>query len=203
MSRPRRILWSLLKAAATLLVVLGLTLLVAWPFAYSQPGGVDTAWSRWKGGGSIGSWQWPAIEESQGVDIGWDRGRIGIYLSRGKYGRIVIPQDPASDRFTLRSHKLIELSELPSRSLFRGERIFYTGAGTREYGCLVVLPLWLPAALLFLPALLWLALAWRRRRRTQYRLASGLCLHCGYPWRQSSSAACPECGAARPMVEVA
>lgn len=64
------------------------------------------------------------------------------------------------------------------------------------------LPLPLTAAALLSPGLLWFIPYYRRRRRVQYRLASDLCLHCGYPWRGSVGATCPECGAARPMVTV-
>ena len=56
----------------------------------------------------------------------------------------------------------------------------------------VVLPLWFPFVVFFVPPALWLMSRHSRYRR--HRL--GLCVHCGYDLR-ASPGRCPECGAER------
>ena len=210
MPRPRRILWSLLKAAATLLFVLGLTLLVAWPVSYwsafyfefndedqtkwtprdgdvSLPGVSSTSFAvslysgrMWASGGTF-SWSEESATES------WRTA------------------DPSRD-FTPDFHFALGDPGGGGTDWWFWQRVEGAEVDIEGTSVTLGLPLPLPAALLLSPALLWLALAWRRRRRTQYRLASGLCLHCGYSLhglrgvRGGDAVACPECGAARPMV---
>jgi hypothetical protein len=71
------------------------------------------------------------------------------------------------------------VSDRPANELFRSARV-------------LMLPGWVPIAILLLMPLATLR-TWFRKRRLMKRLDSGLCLNCGYDLRASLER-CPECG---------
>ena len=201
--RPRRILRFLLKAAATLMFVLGLVLLMMWPVSYwwevvilvTDP---DRGVRRVAPADSPR----PLLTSNRTVMFFALDGRLGFEYDHYQIRRPEGYDESSDSPGFIGGFWQVQIND-PSDHALGNWRLEW---GPRRdiwitsYEIMALMPLPFPAALLLSPALLWLALAYRRRRRTQHRLASGLCLHCGYPWRQSNSAACPECGAARPMV---
>ena len=185
--------------------MLGLTLLVAWPVSYiwgvvgkghtetfdrvphhSLDRDVDASVSRW-------------LDVRLGAGMVTVEYSIDTYISP-RFIALRAARGPRPDKVW---YELIPNPTPPTQwwSFEYERRVVHPERETSEI--ILASPLPFLAALLLSPALLWLALAWRRRRRTQYRLASGLCLHCGYSLhglRGGDSAACPECGASRPMV---
>ena len=212
MSRPRRILRFLLKAAATLMFVLGLTLLVAWPFTYAWGAYLRVTHMTTK------PRYWKETQQSHVTNAHY---RTTVIVRSGVVSiHQMIDVDRTHEHVEYTEERLAKgfsSSELgyelepvppPLYPAWRLDREYMMDLGvpismkTTFYRLTVPVPA-LGVALIS-PALLWLALAWRRRRRTQYRLASGLCLHCGYSLqdlrgaRGATGDACPECGAARP-----
>ena len=212
MPRPRRILRFLLKATATLLFVLGLTLLVMWPVSYS-----------WGYTGRVDHYALPERHEEavaasgslavfQHVNVQVRNSVLHIYWSRSTNRS---PDDFADlrRRDPPKWRYLWEIEPRPSQQksewLFAGT--YWLSEHDKDWTLdnprsstfhiyRLIVPLPAISISLLLIGLLIIIPSWRRRRRTHYRLASGLCLHCGYSLHGTNSAACPECGAARPMV---
>jgi hypothetical protein len=108
------------------------------------------------------------------------RSALGMSLATG-----------SADLFAILRHPTPLITVLSGRTTFRNP---WYGLTRRFW--LVMLPIWMPAALCASPALLWLPRVhrlWIKRGRRH----RGLCLTCGYDLR-SGHERCPECGTPDP-----
>lgn len=79
-----------------------------------------------------------------------------------------------------------------ARAQLRGTQLV-----TDDMSVIVTVAYPLAAGVCFLPACVWLTLAWRRGRVLRRRGLMGMCVACGYSLRGIDAAACPECGCRR------